>query len=679
MKIRFAVFAALALLNFAFTNIVSAQADSQIYQPCGKLSVEQKEDQYPSETFIWKKEGKEMVSVPIDQVHSTGSKMVFTFVPVWKREKDYKIYTGEKIKLDVYPYGREEGLKLDSNLNLVPYLNNLDAIKNLDLPDANKVREFQKKVKNDAAFAEMLRENPQLGVFKVSNLKEEQYLVIGLNENALAKFSDKKDDWYAFLHYIERPKDATDDWDPVAEFEKKLPEVYRKKIVNGKSHGSLTPYVSPVENPGQYLENKKVPTSLIPLPYFSFEGEPKNVDEIYGKDDIKKQELALPAAFLKKLNAIDNSTSENNKAFFKRTLELDTTDLPTGYYWVTLQGNAVFDGEYKGDCPKTTPPVLIHIEPRVPKIEIPPVANRPPKLTLNPTTDCKAGRVSVIAKPSDPDIPAQTLKIRDWKIYEGEGNDKKEIPLSSFSYEFAPNADDPQSLTINGGLQLGVKYTFEATVSDGEYKTTADQSTTLICPNSAAGIFYFGFATPNKKDGNILDPEEWTTDRERLNEKPETEGKYPEAEFATFYEKISPRFKVPEIDSNNNNTVTLNRIVDAINANPGYKLYVYGYADFSKTKNYSNFELAKRRIDNAVAAIRAKLSEKGLSFNQVIAGEPVKTNRSDCYVQTCTDRDTWSDERRHDRRVEVLYVLDTNQIKLPEYEPKPECRERCDK
>lgn len=61
------------------------------------------------------------------------------------------------------------------------------------------------------------------------------------------------------------------------------------------------------------------------------------------------------------VNGIKDSFKLQSKVRKLTDLTFETKGMEPGFYWVTLQGTAVFDGQTPGQCAKTTPPVLIEI------------------------------------------------------------------------------------------------------------------------------------------------------------------------------------------------------------------------------------------------------------------------------------------------------------------------------
>ena len=106
-------------------------------------------------------------------------------------------------------------------------------------------------------------------------------------------------------------------------------------------------YISPIK---EFPADR---ASLQPQNIFSFDGA-----TIYASPDTAPVPASVKSTVIK-LNG----------------LEFDTTGMPYGKYWFTLQTNAVFSGQTPSTCPKTPPPVMIEIVPPPTVVEIP---NTPP-------------------------------------------------------------------------------------------------------------------------------------------------------------------------------------------------------------------------------------------------------------------------------------------------------------
>lgn len=460
--------------------------------------------------------------------------------------------------------------------------------------------------------------------FKKSTIEEERYQYMNWDGTPLETVR-ATGDWYAIIH---RKSDFS----------------------NG-----LVPNILPVTSPENYLNQNSIPTSLIPPTFYYYGDELVKVAGEYDPNNKEKIPVIPSAIRLIKLTPNSNSSDRYN-------LALATTELEIGEYYVTLQSTAAFGGQTSESCSKTTPPVLIRVKPR----------NTAPELTLTPKSDCSP---TVVAEASDKDLPAQKLTIKGWRILDQQNNDV----TSSTPHSFTTNSDKSQTLTINEGAKVG-KYRIEARVSDGLLESEKVETTVEVkyCGDrppptgKAAGIAYFGNATPDYRNEEIIsNPEIWTKDTER--KRPAGAGAYPSKEYEEFYIVTTVPEEKPEIPILNpekNNTDTINRIVNKLQKHPNSNLYVLGYADYRFTPGvYKNELLAEFRIKSVIEAIKKELSSRGLS-NRIIGAGSTSTNcaaSTDVAQKNRSEKNIWSDLLRWDRRVEIIYVSGDEKVIFPSY------------
>jgi outer membrane protein OmpA-like peptidoglycan-associated protein len=282
------------------------------------------------------------------------------------------------------------------------------------------------------------------------------------------------------------------------------------------------------------------------------------------------------------------------------------------------------------------------------------IINNVPRLALNVednrTTAKNGYPIIVTARASDIDVPNQRLTIKDWKL---SNRNNPNVPLPA-DHTIVVNGNNSQTLTINSGLEVG-QYTFKATVSDTLDENAGDTTNTRTPPRILGGLInYFGFANPFLREKLDFNPENWTVDNRPANLMP-----YPSREFDSFY--IKAGFSLPA--SVETNTEKLEDIAKKLKANPDFKLYIYGYADYKRTKNYSNIALAQRRIDVVIGRLR----NLGIAIDQLVDAGVVKI--TNCSDKTADRRykNNWIDIRRHDRRVELIYAFGNEEPKIPDY------------
>lgn len=327
---------------------------------------------------------------------------------------------------------------------------------------------------------------------------------------------------------------------------------------------------------------------------------------------------------------------------------LDTDNMPLGKYWFTLQ-SAIQYPNGGGTCHKTSSIVLIEIVPP------PPVPDF--KIAV------KAGTVS-----------CQSI-FANARIYDLKYAREEDI---SIRWELTPannnleTSDNNRSASVRKGLIPETMYTFRAI---GRLRTTGLERDaydpvryTCVVDKPAAGIVYFQFEVPDKKKADLMivaaDPESWTWGPRGKNA-----DKYPTAHFSSFFNFY--RQDVPAI-TDTANTDQLKVIVEKLREFPGYSLKIFGYADFQRTGTYSNDELSERRVKAALNYIRNRYQEiYGEDISSRLSYQVVTKAFGDSRAQTCEPY-KWNDQRRWDRRAEMLYTPDPN-VGPPDYEPAKDC------
>lgn len=361
-------------------------------------------------------------------------------------------------------------------------------------------------------------------------------------------------------------------------------------------------------------------------------------------------------------------------------LELDTSNIAPGTYWVTLQGEADFGNQ---KCQKTTPPVLIQVvEPTRPRLNVTASAN---------AKDCEYVTADGYDKPTPGYVTAtakldyEYLKREDitlsWEIKDPKGK-----TLNDNDYV---KSDNGMTVTVNKDLQEG-KYTFTATASADahgyklEEKDTGDAiyNDCRLRSGSAAGIVYFQFAIPfpeeKRKPFDSRDPESWTGGDPRLRENPANPSSmpYPEGHFLMFFEKTNS--ERPSEDMTRSNTRMLDQISDSLEKYPTYRLKIYGYADYKKRRGYDNDALGWRRVNAVIDYLADKYAEthpgsdvEQFKKDRLIGGVVlIKESLGDTKARTC-DPYNWLEKRRWDRRTEILYLAPGDDVSPPDYGMNP--------
>lgn len=350
-------------------------------------------------------------------------------------------------------------------------------------------------------------------------------------------------------------------------------------------------------------------------------------------------------------------------------MEFDTTNLTPGLYWFTLQSTAVFEGQNPEQCAKTTPPVLIKINPIIPDIP-----KTPPWINITITgIDCEQRVITAEMgdKDNEPDskVPPQTLTLT-WRILNSNGVEVKRIEKT-----LGKNPRYTEMITTED-LTPG-NYTVTATIKDetvtrGEKETFARKELTLEC--SGAGIVYFQFDEPyDSEKKNIrfkpekyTDPESWVafynrTSQCRINK----DGLYPISEFSLFYQQLFPQANpILSVESNSDK---LEAIVGIMIKNSDYKLHFAGYADFRNSEEY-NTNLVNRRLLVVKNYIKRRVMEQGVLIDDNRFTSERRENNADILAQTCYPN-ACDEGRKHDRRVELIYYTTERPPKLPFYTP----------
>ena len=340
-------------------------------------------------------------------------------------------------------------------------------------------------------------------------------------------------------------------------------------------------------------------------------------------------------------------------------MQFDTAGMKPGFYWFTLQSDAVFDRPHRQTCSKTTPPVLIEIvknippPPRVTKIDVKVKAG---------STDCASA--SATATVSLTNVSPRDISIR-WTIR--DQNNREITPDYT--------TRDGKTVAVNRDLRTG-RYTFTADVLYGAGRSEASDTATTgyICPGGGAGLVYFQYEVPDtKKPGKVIDPrdpEGWAggdpAGRTAIERAP-----YPTGQFTLFYETTDAQQSADD-SMTDNNTRQLDEIVEMLHTYPGYLLKIFGYADFQKTSGYSNELLSERRIKAVKDYLVFKYrKEYGRDISYRISGRTVTEARGARFAQSC-DPYKWTDPRRWDRRTELIFTKDPDQPN-PVYPPAPGC------
>lgn len=341
-------------------------------------------------------------------------------------------------------------------------------------------------------------------------------------------------------------------------------------------------------------------------------------------------------------------------------MKFDTSGMRPGFYWFTLQSDAVFDRPYRQQCAKTTPPVLIEIVKEY--IPPPPVTRIGVKVRAS-SIDCRSATATAMV--SLKNVSYRDISVR-WTILD---QNKREVRPDYTSA-------DGRTVAVDRDLRTG-RYTFTADVLHGTgHSEASDTATTAyICEGAGAGLVYFQFEVPDlKKPGKVIDPrypESWAGGDNSSRATGRQSDPYPTKQFPLFYETTNAQEPVDD-SMVRNNTNRLEEIVDMLYTYPDYMLKIFGYADFQKTKGYDNQALGMRRV-NAVRdylVIRYKQKYRA-DISHRLYGQAVLESRGDRFAQSC-DQYKWTDPRRWDRRAELIFTKDRYSPR-PAYPPAPGC------
>ncbi|CAN5206767.1 hypothetical protein BH10ACI1_BH10ACI1_19990 [soil metagenome] len=357
------------------------------------------------------------------------------------------------------------------------------------------------------------------------------------------------------------------------------------------------------------------------------------------------------------IGASEGGTISSNVVKLNR-MELDTADMPPGFYWFTLQTTAtvqttnIMGGQfYSQQFAKTSPPVMIEV---VNGTDNPPTV----EITNIVKENCEQRIITANIEDKDnlPDskIPAQNLTVT-WKI-DGQVVSTKLL---------GKNPKYTDSITTEK-LSNG-NHTVEVIVTDGKYTVPDSKTFTIDCipEGKGAGIIYFQFAEPYKSETrriyfnieDYLNPESWVefySNSRGIQCKKE----YPSTEFTPFYDYWRQYFDIP-IPAMSRNTDKLDEIIRELKKNPNYNLDILGYADFKASYKY-NVKLVDRRL----AVVMRYLVDNGISENRLTSARV--ENKSNTQARS-REKDNCKDSRRQDRRVELVYYTGVKRPELPSY------------
>lgn len=338
---------------------------------------------------------------------------------------------------------------------------------------------------------------------------------------------------------------------------------------------------------------------------------------------------------------------------------LDMASMPVGGYWITLMNTATIAGQADSSCVKTTPPVYVKIVPKS-QLQIAVASNQ---ICKDPNSSLSITASTVLVRNGTTISSRPENVVYEWQVTKNGGGEVTLPDPKTFQ--------DGQKLTLDN-LEGG-EYEYRVRVTDSGQRSDEMSERILVndCThsplpsNSGAGMVYFGFDVPygNRDIGDYKNPETWVECEPRVARC--TSG-YPASEFEDFYDKTGLKGKKPGfVDTNTNK---LNNIIATLNRpeNKALKLWIIGYADFKADDDY-NTDLVGRRV----AAVRDYLSGNGLADR--IAGQQVAFKNESNRLATTCECDNSALERRWDRRVEIIYIKDGDEIHLPSYSTHANC------
>ena len=302
-----------------------------------------------------------------------------------------------------------------------------------------------------------------------------------------------------------------------------------------------------------------------------------------------------------------------------------------------IQVEVTDKGEQRADCGNDCSKLIINNVPKVEKINI--VSYSPLLIeAIVRDKDNEAGS----------DVTPQSLTLR-WKITDEENREYTTVvsPVNNPTDNTYTERVTLQSAPTKG------KFRVEVVVSDALDESSGDEGD-VIPEGTGAGIVYFQFDEPyGARKYNFGDAEDWVKYYGRTGQC--SEGGNPNKEFIDFYNQSGR--KIPQMVETNSKK--LRDIASILNGNQAYRLLLLGYADFRASRKY-NYDLAERRLNAVVNYLERSVPNIRQRIERRI-------NSSDDKAQSCR-LGNCINERRHDRRVELIYFIG-NVPDSPEYAP----------
>jgi len=333
--------------------------------------------------------------------------------------------------------------------------------------------------------------------------------------------------------------------------------------------------------------------------------------------------------------------------------KFDTTGMPDGYYWFTLQKTGIFNNG-ANRCSKTTPPVVVEITPTPTPPPTPDPTPMPPIVSINIPVKCGSDLVAT-AEASDQNTPPSSLSYKWEPVREEQGD-------GSNSFRIAKSK-----------LRNGEIYHFKVTVTNKYGKIANAEKDQIYACDGAAGIVYFGFAIPYSGDGAkypkpIGSPETWV----KGSSSNEQQQPYPKRPYREFYERPGIETNVP--DTVESNTATIARIVNVLSIEgKKFNIWLYGYADYEKkAQKFSNQQLSEDRFRQVQRAIEAAYNQRHpndpLDIER-IKGEGRLLGLGDTNAARCGQK-RYDDIQRWDRRTEIVFLEEYRPI---DFQTKSSC------